>query len=251
MGCTPHGLMPHRGRHEWDVSPDRVGKSPNDFNAGSAGSADHDSIRRMPRISSRMRFGELWLPELRCPLCSSRLVWSTRPGGKIGGSTAHRRTSKCRIVDLVIGSPAFAIDTSDLDLAAGIDRSPGIVAAIPPPRIPAKSSSAVISQRAFLPARNRPKICTVSATEFADFLRNLGYLEETGRVFSKIRRSRALSGLTRPLLAQRLTKDSLQSTNLLLQPISFTLILLSLSFTPPPGESSCPAGPTPPTGTSP
>ena len=34
----------------------------------SAESADHDSICRMPRISSRMRFGELWLSELRCPL---------------------------------------------------------------------------------------------------------------------------------------------------------------------------------------
>ena len=36
-----------------------------DSHAGSAESADRDSNRRMPRISSRMRFGELWLPELR------------------------------------------------------------------------------------------------------------------------------------------------------------------------------------------
>ena len=40
MGSKPHGLEPDRGRHQWDVSPDRVGKSPDDFNAGLAGSAD-------------------------------------------------------------------------------------------------------------------------------------------------------------------------------------------------------------------
>jgi hypothetical protein len=38
-------------------------------------------------------------------------------------------------VDLVIGSPAFAIDTSDFDRAALIDRSPGIIGGFPGPKI--------------------------------------------------------------------------------------------------------------------
>jgi len=101
-------------------------------------------------------------------------------------------------VDLVIESPASTIDMSDLDLAAGIDRSPGIVAGVPGPQILTRFRSTTISQRAIFPARKWPKICTVSATEFADFLRNVGYLEEMGRVFSFLTRSRALSGLTRP-----------------------------------------------------
>jgi hypothetical protein len=46
----------------------RVGRLAEGSMAGSAESTDHDSTRRMPRIWSRIRFGELWLPELRCPL---------------------------------------------------------------------------------------------------------------------------------------------------------------------------------------
>jgi hypothetical protein len=109
----------------------------------------------------------------------------------------HRRTSKCRFMDLLIGSPAFAIGAGKLRWRCAYrPHAGGIVAVLLTSRVSITSWSTVISRRSIFPAGNWPKICTVSATEFAHFLRNLMEKEEMVRVFSKIACSRAFSGLT-------------------------------------------------------
>jgi hypothetical protein len=109
----------------------------------------------------------------------------------------HRRTSKCRFMDLLIGSPAFAIGAGKLRWRCAYrPHAGGIVAGVPGLEILTWFRSTAISRRSIFPAGKWPKICTVSAVEFAGFLRNLMEKEEMVRVFSIFGRSYAFSGLT-------------------------------------------------------
>jgi hypothetical protein len=76
---------------------DRVGSSPDGSVAGSAESANRDSVRRMPRISPRTRFGELWLPKLWCRSqvadgCGRRVL------GRLAANMPHWYASVCGFV---------------------------------------------------------------------------------------------------------------------------------------------------------